>query len=201
MSKQTPVNTVTPDEQIAAARTALETLKRERDAYLKKQEATDPLRKFEDAIAAQQAELAAGEQAKQAEAVRVLAGELGRKVEAFIEEGDDLSSALVDAAESGANLRALLTDIHRLQRAINENLGRDEQSAPAFPTGKQMEVMVDIGFRSALQDSVFRRHVERLSSVDKREIGAITAGWGQRIKANWVEPFVGEEQQKNTEAA
>jgi hypothetical protein len=200
VSKQSPVNTVTPDEQIAAAKTALETLKRDRDAYLKKQEATDPLRKFDDAIAAQQAELAAGEQAKQAEAVRALALELGRKVTAFIEEGDDLSSALVDAAESGANLKALLTDIHRLQREINEKLGRDEQSAPAFPTGKQMEVMVDIGFRSALQDSVFRHHVERLSVVDKREIGAVAAGWGQRIKANWVAPFAGEEQTE-TEAA
>jgi hypothetical protein len=193
VSKQSPDNTVTPDEQIVAAMTALETLKRERDAYLKKQEATDPLRKFDDAIAAQQAELAAGEKAKQAEATRGLALQLREEVAAFVEEGVDLQSALADAAESGAGMKARLLKIHELQHTINATLGRPGEVAPVFPTAEQLTVQSDIGFRSALQDTVFSRHGERLSPVDKREISGIAAGWGQRIELNWIAPFVGEQ--------
>ncbi len=198
MSKQTnSANTPTPAEQIATATAALEKLQQDRAALLARREADDPLRQLNDAISAKQAELAAAQAAANAGVVRDLALALRDKVKAFTAEGDDLSSALADAAESGANLKALLLDIHRLQHEIGQKLGRD---APAFPTGKQLDVMVDIGFRSALQDSVFRQHVERLGPLDKRDIGAVTAGWGGRIEANWIAPFVGEEQAK-TEAA
>jgi hypothetical protein len=140
LSKQPTVNTVTPDEQIVAAMTALETLKRERDAYLKKQEATDPLRKFEDAIAAKEAELKASEQAKRAEAVKALALELRQEVAGVVEEAADLQSALLDAAESGAGMKARLSKIHELQHNINVTLGRPGETAPVFPTLEQLTV-------------------------------------------------------------
>ena len=198
MTKQP--NKPTPDERTAAATAALEKLERERAAYLTKRQADDPLKKFDDAIAAQQAELKASQQAKQAEAVKALALELRREAAAFVEEAVDPQSALADAAESGTNMKARVTAIHRLQRAINEALGRGEEAAPVFPSGKQLDVQTDIGFRSALQDSVFHQHVERLSPVDKREIGAVAVGWQQRLELHWIAPFAGE-QTKTTEAA
>lgn len=188
MTKQP--NKPTPDERTAAAAAALEKLERERDAYLAKRQADDPLRKLDDAIAAQQAELAAGEAARQAEAVKALALELRQEAAAFVEEGVDLQSALADAAESGTNMKARLSKIHELQGKINKELG---QGAPLFPTAEQVGVQTDIGFRSMLQDSIFARHVERLSPVDKREISAVAAGWGQRIELNWIAPFAGEQ--------
>jgi hypothetical protein len=184
-------NKPTPDERVAAATEVVAALERDRAAYLTKRQADDPLRKFEDAIAAAQAELAAGEKAKQAEAARGLALKLREAVAGFVEEAVDLQSALADAAESGAGMKARLLKIHELQGAINATLG---QAAPVFPTVEQLGVQADVGFRSALQDSIFARHIELLGPTNKREIGAVAAGWGQRIESNWIAPFVGEQQ-------
>jgi hypothetical protein len=193
-------NKPTPDEQIAAATAAVAALERDRAAYLTKRQADDPLRKFDDAIAAQQAELKAGEAAKRATAARELALKLREEVAGFVEEAVDLQSALADAAESGAGMKARLSKIHELQGAINVTLGRPGETAPVFPTAEQLGVQTDIGFRSILQDTVFGKHVERLSPVDKREIAGIAAGYGQRIELNWIAPFLGE-QTTNEEAA
>jgi hypothetical protein len=65
---------------------------------------------------------------------------------------------------------------------------------------RKRTVQTDIGFRSILQDTVFGKHVERLSPVDKRSIASIAAGYGQRIELNWIVPFLGEQQQTDEAA-